>query len=145
MSKARLDLGGPEGEVEGFANDRRGIAALVRRLGGASFVVLEATGRLQHALWRALDAAGVAVVEANPARVRGGACPRAGRRPDPGARADGQLAKTDALDLRALARYGAATTPAPTPWPGEDLMQIRELESAHRTLVADRARLKTQL
>ncbi len=139
VSKARLDFCGTAGESGGVANDRAGIAALVRRVralgrepGGAR-VVVEATGRLHHGLWRALDCAGIAVVVANPAQPRNFA------------RVEGRLAKTDAIDAAVLARFGATMAPEPSPWPGDKIMEIKELEMAHRRLVADRGRLKTQL
>jgi len=135
VSKAGLDFCGLDGEIGGVANDRAGIAALVRRartLGGAQ-VVVEATGRLHHDLWRALDCAGVAVTVVNPARARDFA------------RAQGRLAKTDAIDASALACFGAATAPAPSPWPGDKIMEIKELETACRALVTERARQKTRL
>jgi len=81
----------------------------------------------------------------NPARARAGACPRAGHRPDPGARAEGRLAKSDEIDAASLAAFGAATAPRATPWPGDSIMEIRELEAARRALVAERAALKVRL
>ena len=135
VSKARLDFCGLDGKSGGVANDRAGIAALVRqaRALGRVQVITEATGRLHHDLWRALDRAGVAVTVVNPARARNFA------------RAEGRLAKTDAIDAVALACFGAATAPAPSPWPGEAILEIKELETARRALVTDRGRFKTQL
>lgn len=151
VSKARLDLGGPSGAPRGFANDAAGIAELIaaakaqaRGQTGAQagaqagaraevHVTVEATGRLHHRLWEALDAAGLRVSVVNPGRARSFA------------RAAGQLAKTDALDARVLARFGSATAAAPTPWPGAAVMELRELEAAHRRLAAERGRLKVQL
>jgi transposase len=135
VSKARLDLNGAAGRCRSFANDPSGIAKLIGvvRTYGRAQVMVEATGRLHHLLWRELDAAGIAVTVANPGRARSFA------------RSEGRLAKTDALDAASLARFGAATAPAVTRWPGEAMMKIRELEAAHRTLVADRGRLATQL
>ncbi len=135
VSKAGLDFCGLDGESGGVANDRAGIAALVRRVRalGDARVITEATGRLHHDLWRALDRAGVAVTVVNPARTRSFA------------RAEGRLAKTDVIDAAELARFGAATAPVPSPWPGEAIMEIRELETARRALVTERAGQKTRL
>ncbi|MGC2164187.1 MAG: transposase, partial [Silvibacterium sp.] len=58
-------------------------------------VVLEATGGLEVAVIQALAAAGLAVMRVNPKRARDFA------------RAQGLLAKTDALDAYALALFGA--------------------------------------
>ena len=135
VSKARLDFCRLDGVCHGVANDRAGIAVLVRRArrAGRGHLVMEPTGRLHHDLWPALDRAGVAVTPVNPARARSFA------------RADGLLAKTDEIDAAALARFGAATAPAPVPWPGGKIMEIRELEAAHRALVTERGKLKTRL
>ena len=135
VSKARLDLSGAKGPCCGFTNDRNGIIQLICavRAHGTAQVLVEATGRLHHPMWRALDTAAIMVTVINPGRARSFA------------RSEGKLAKTDALDAASLARFGAATAPAATPWPGEAVMEIRELEAAHRTLVADRGRLATQL
>jgi transposase len=135
VSKARLDLSGAKSTCCGFTNDRGGIAKLIGavRAYDRAQVLVEATGRLHHPLWQALDKAGIAVTVVNPGRARSFA------------RSEGKLAKTDALDAASLARFGAATAPVATPWPGEAVMEIRELEAAHRTLVADRGRLSTQL
>lgn len=134
VSQSRLDV-----DIEGtplvVANNAAGIATLIARLRriGQPHVIVEATGRAHHALWRALDAAGVEVSTVNPARPRDFA------------RSCGRLAKTDRLDAKVLCAFGAALRPALTPWPGDIVMEIRELEAARRTLVADRGRLKVQL
>src|SRR5207244_3270631 len=74
-----------------------------RRCAAIVGVVVEATGGYESALVDALQAAEIPVARVNPRQVRDFA------------RATGQLAKTDRLDARVLAAYGAALTPAPLP------------------------------
>jgi transposase len=79
-----------------FANTAPGIAALLAFAGPlGGFCVLEATGRYDAALVKALHAAGLAFHRANPRKAR------------QFAQAAGFLAKTDRVDARMLAAYGA--------------------------------------
>jgi transposase len=83
--------------VRRAANDRCGVAQLARefqRLRPAR-IVLESTGGYERALLEALSARGLPVVRVNPWRVR-----RFGE-------GIGVLAKTDPIDARLLARFGA--------------------------------------
>src|SRR5207244_6911784 len=83
----------PAGERWAVPNDASGVATLVDRVQTLhpTLLVLEATGGLERAVTSALATAGLPVVVVNPRQVRDFA------------RATGQLAKTDALDARALA------------------------------------------
>jgi transposase len=86
----------PSGKPMRFANSPAGIAALLAiaaPLGG--LCVLEATGCYDAALVKALHAAGLAFHRANPRKAR------------QFAQAAGFLAKTDRVDARMLAAYGA--------------------------------------
>lgn len=125
------------GRDAGFrvANDAEGIGALLARLEGLPLgrVVLEATGRMHHAVWQALDAAGIAVVELNPYRSR------------KFADTIGQLAKTDAIDARLLALAAASLALAPTPAKPRNLLRLKELQALRRNLVARRVALANQL
>ncbi len=66
-------------------------------------VVLEGTGGYEIAAVEALQAVKLAVAVVNPRQVRDFA------------RASGKLAKTDALDAKVLAWFGATMRPAPLP------------------------------
>ena len=98
------------GPVRRFANGETGIADLLEWLGAQEVavaqVVYEPTGGYERPLAEALRAGGLPGHQAHPNRVRAYA------------RASGQLAKTDRLDARTLARYGAAFD-GPEPRPGE--------------------------
>ena len=137
VCKARLDVHvlAAEGERRlAVANDPAGIDRLVAELArlGIRRVALEPTGRMHRAVWRALDAAGIAVLALNP---------RAARRV---AEALGRLAKTDRVDARVLARAAARLDLAPTAAPTQQLCRIKELQAHRRALVGRRVALANQ-
>lgn len=89
-------------------------------------MVLEATGGLQRAVVAALAAAALPVVVVNPRQVRDLA------------KATGQLAKTDALDARALAHFAEAIRPEPRPISDTQTEELRALLARRRPLIAMR-------
>ena len=91
-----------------------------------TLIVLEATGGFQRAVVAALAAAGLPVVVVNPRQTRDFA------------KATGQLAKTDALDARALAHFAEAVRPTPRPLPSAQEADLRALLARRRQLVAMR-------
>ena len=97
----------PSGERWAVANDASGVATLVDRVQTLhpTLMVREATGGLERAVTSALAAAGLPVVVVHPRQARDFA------------RATGQLAKTDALDARALAHFADVIRPTPRPLP----------------------------
>jgi transposase len=80
-----------------------------------TLIGLEATGGLERAATAALATAGLPVVVVNPRQARDLAC------------ATGQLAKTDALDARALAHVADVIRPAPRPLPDAQTQALRAL------------------
>ncbi len=118
VAKAQLDIAlRPTGEHWAVTNDEPGIVALVVRLQAVqpTLVVLEATGGYQRAVVGALAAAGLPVAVVNP------------RQAHDFAKATGQLAKTDALDARALAHFAEAVRPTPRPLPDAQADELRAL------------------
>lgn len=106
ISKAHLDLADTTSRPPWrIANSADAIAKLIEDLQAdpPALVVLEATGGYETALIIALQAAALPVALINPRQIRDFA------------RATGQLAKTDALDARIIARFGVAVRPAPLP------------------------------
>src|SRR6266481_2068385 len=104
VAKAQWDIAlRPAGERWAVPNDASGVMTLVDRLQALhpTLIVLEATGGLERAATVALAAAGLPVVVINPRQARDFA------------RATGQLAKTDALDARALAHFADVIRPTP--------------------------------
>lgn len=136
VAKAHLDVAlRPSGTHWAITNDDTGIADLVTRLQGVSptLIVLEATGGLQRAVVAALAAAALPVVVVNPRQVRDVA------------KATGQLAKTDALDARALAHFAEAIRPTPRPMADAETEDLRALLARRRQLVAMRTAEQNRL
>jgi transposase len=129
VAKAQLDIAvRPTGDRWTVPNDEAGIASLVAQLQAVppTLIVLEATGGYQRAVVAALAAAGLPVVVTNPRQTRDFA------------KATGQLAKTDALDARALAHFADAVRPTPRPVPDAQTAALRALLTRRRQLVAMR-------
>lgn len=125
VSKASLDVyqSLPE-QALSFPNDASGIQALVATLQAANpaRIVLEATGGLERALVAELLVAELPVAVVNPRQVRRFA------------QALGYLAKTDRLDARVLAHFGAAIQPP-----------VRTLPDAQTQTLADQLARRRQL
>jgi transposase len=102
VSKRMLDIfDDAVGRPERIANTPQAIKEQVARWRcGNVFVVFEATGVYDRELAEALRQAGIRFARVNPARVRDFA------------RADGQIAKTDAIDARMLAVFARTMKPA---------------------------------
>jgi transposase len=136
VSKAWLDgyvpTGGRRFRVR---NDPAGIGELVRKLDGSTgwLVVMEASGGYERTAHGTLTAQGVPAAIVNPKRVRDFA------------KASGLLAKTDQVDARLIARYGAVMRPAATPAPDLARAELREILAGRRQLVAEIAARKQQL
>ncbi|HJZ57374.1 MAG TPA: IS110 family transposase [Gemmataceae bacterium] len=130
VSKDALDLHAlPAGVTRQFPHDPDGVAALVEsvRALGPALVVLEATGGLEYPAAAALAAGGLSVAVVNPCQARDFA------------RATGRLAKTDAIDAAALARFAERVRPEPRPLPDADTRALRELLERRRQLLGMRA------
>ena len=123
----QVDLAGKSLAVANTAAGHRSLLAHLRRLatktGRAVHVVCEGTGGYERAVVAALQAASVAVSVHNAARVRAFA------------RAQGRLAKTDALDAAVLSAFGVAMQPTSDTPPTEH-------EAALEALVIRRDQLK---
>jgi transposase len=102
-----------------------GLAELVARLQplGPQLVVLEATGGYEIPVAAVLASAGVPVAVVNPRQIRDYA------------RATGQLAKTDALDARLMARFAEAVQPEVRPLPTPEAQALGDLVTRRRQLV----------
>lgn len=96
-------------------------------------IVLEATGGYERNIVAALGAVGLPVVVINPRQVRDFA------------KATGRLAKTDALDARVLADFGARVQPELRPLPTSEQEELRawlvRADQVQQMLVAEKARL----
>lgn len=136
VSKARLDVYlSATNQDSSFANDSNGIDALCKALQHAAprLIVLEATGGLERALVAELLAVALPVAVVNPRQVRDFA------------KASGQLAKTDQLDARILARFAQAIQPAQRPLPDAEALTFADQLARRRQLVEMLAMEKTRL
>ncbi len=126
VSKAQLDVAihAPASSWQS-PNTEAGIRDLVQRLQALhpTLVVLEATGGYELRLVAQLAAAPLPVVVTNPRRVRAFA------------RSTGQYAKTDKLDAKLLARFGAVLRPEPRPLPTEAEDHLTALLTRRQQLV----------
>lgn len=111
------------------------MAALVARLQALlpTLMVLEATGGYQRAVVAALAAARLPVAVVNPRQARDFA------------KATGQLAKTDALDARALAQFAEAVRPPPRPLADAQADELRALLARRRPRVTMRTAEQNRL
>ena len=120
-----------------ITSDEAGLQSLKQQLQekNPELIVMEASGGYERRPAAALLAAGLPVAVVNPRQVRDFA------------RSLGQLAKTDAIDARVLARFAEVTRPGPAKLSKEAEEQLRELDQRRRQLVemivAERNRLRT--
>jgi transposase len=136
VAKAQLDIAiRPSGERWAVPNDASGVTMLVDRVQALqpTLIVLEATGGLERAATVALATAGLPVVVVNPRQARDFA------------RATGQLAKTDALDARALAHFADVIRPTPRPLPDAQTQELRALLGRRQQLIGMRTAEQNRL
>ena len=118
VAKAQLDLAGrPSGARWAVPHAAGGVVTLVARFPPLhpTLMVWEAPGGLERGATAALATAGLPGVVVTPRQARD--C----------ARATGQLAKTDALDARALAYFADVMRPTPRPLPDAQTQERRAL------------------
>jgi transposase len=135
VSKDTLDVHLLERDLSfSIPNREPEIIALIRRLARYRLerIVVEATGRLEHAFVSAAIASGLPVVVVAPLKVRRFA------------QAAGQLAKTDAIDARLIARFAAALKPAARPAIDANSQIIKDLVVRRRQLTSLRTTEKNR-
>jgi transposase len=111
-----------------IANEPKALATLAAGLDPACFVVCEATGGYEAALLDALTRAGRAVHRADARKVKAFI------------RSFGTLGKTDAIDARALARYGQERHAGLVLWQPPEVTRatLQALVLVRQDLLADR-------
>lgn len=116
---------GPSDETIGFANSEDGIALLVDLVKplATALVLFEATGGWEMNAMRHLTAKRLPLVVLNPRQVRDIT------------KATGQLAKTDAIDARILARFGETFRPEVRPLKPFELRKLDALNTPRRQIV----------
>jgi transposase len=105
------------------AKEHAEFIARLRRLSAPAQVICEASGGYERALVSALHVAQIAVTVVNPRKARDFA------------RANGGLAKTDKIDARQLACYGASLRPVADLVPGPGQEVLAELVRTRQDLV----------
>jgi len=118
VGKANLDIAlHPSGQFFTIPNSRTHIRELVKILKGFPIerIVVEATGRYEHALVQACSKAGLPIIVVNPVSVRRYA------------QAIGVLAKTDRIDAQVIAQYAAKLEPEFRSIPDKTSHKIRDL------------------
>ena len=131
VGKACLDICLHEtGELKQFANTESGVKSMIKWLNAWSVerVVVEATGRMERLLVEQASACGLPIVVVQPLMVRRFAG------------AQGILAKTDELDARVIAQFGAVMKPEVRPLHSKQTLHIKDLLCRRRQLI----RLRTQ-
>lgn len=126
VSKDRLDVAvAPSGESLRFANSEDGISLLADFLKprNPELVLFEATGGWEMNAVNHLAAQRLPLVVLNPRQVRDFA------------KATGQLAKTDAIDARILARFGQAVRPEVRYLKPLELRKLDALNTRRRQIV----------
>jgi transposase len=138
VGKAKLDVGiNDEKRVRVWDNDQAGRADLSDWVDDQKphLVVVEASGGYEAAIVSELVGRGVAVALVNPTRVRAFA------------RAEGLLAKTDQIDARLIARFGATMKPEPKARRAQSHLELNQWVTRRRQLVlmvtAEKNRLQT--
>jgi transposase len=126
VAKAHLDVAVGEQNVPWrVANDPQGIRELLTRVQASApnLIVVESTGGYEVPVLAELALAKLPVARVHPGRVRAFA------------KSLGQLAKTDKLDARLLARYAAVAQPTQYRLPRSDELLVSALLSRRRQLV----------
>lgn len=133
VAKAMIDVAwGARGRLERVARIPEALQRWAQTVPATAVAVLESTGGYERAVAAVLRERGVAVCIVNPRQVRDFA------------KATGQLAKTDRLDARVLARFGDALRPRTTPIRAVDAEALRALVDRRRQLVEARTSEKNR-
>ena len=135
VSKSKLDVYLLERDLLlSVPNDEQAIATLISRLARYRLerIVIEATGRLEHAFVTAAVAKGLPIVVVSPLKVR--------RFAD----AVGQLAKTDEIDARLIAQFAATLKPPVHPIADAKTQIIKDLVVRRRQLTSLRTMEKNR-
>jgi transposase len=124
-----------EEDVHRLSNDEAGVAELLTSLAALKpqLIALEASGGYEQLAARGMMLSGFPVAVANPTRVRALA------------KANGKLAKTDAIDARLVAEYAAKIQPEPREPKVEAEICIRALVTRREQLIQMQTAEKNRL
>lgn len=127
VAKAKLDVAlSPTASIITLTNTEEGLTPLVTQLRTLqpTRIIIEATGGYEQLAVRLLVDAGLPIIVVNPRQVRAFA------------KALGLLAKTDAIDARLLALFGARVQPALRAQPDPGTAALAALLARRRQLIA---------
>lgn len=126
---------GGQRQVRRFVSDATGLAALMALLEQLrpKLVCLEATGGYERLLCEALHRQGIPLSVINPRQIRDFA------------RAQGELAKTDAIDAAMICRFAAAFNPEPDVPPTPAQERLRALRARRQQVVHSLTQEKNRL
>jgi transposase len=113
---------GQDQRMENSTDGIRQCVALCNKI-HSELIVMEATGGYELTLASTLQSEGFAVAVVNPRRIRDFA------------RAAGQIAKTDTLDARIIARFAATLQPMPTEQINENTQKLKAMVARRNQLV----------
>lgn len=131
VSKAVLAIHGPQLKCE-LPNTASGHRRLIKSLPPGAHLIIEATGGYERELTLALHEAQIALNVINPRLARDFA------------RAQGRLAKTDAIDACVLADYGACFHPEPDAIPTPSQVELCEMVSRRGQILGARTAEKNR-
>lgn len=136
VGKASLDVSQHQvGKVVRWHNTNRGVSKLGEQIAQwePTLVVVEASGGFERKIVAEMHARDILVVVANPTRVRAYA------------NAAGKLAKTDEIDARMIAEYGAVMKPRPQEQKSERQAEMEALVARRQQLVSMLSQEKNRL
>lgn len=139
IAKAHLDIYiHPEGKILRCANTKTGRKKMLEFLAkhtvpGDSLAVLEASGGYERPVWQALQQSGRSVHLVQPLRAKYFI------------QALGQQAKTDQIDAKALALFGASGMTKTSTLPDEQQLAFRDMARALETLRKQIGQYKEQM
>lgn len=131
VSKAVLAVHGPRLKCE-LPNTACGHRRLIKSLPPGAHLIIEATGGYERELALALHEANILINVINPRLARDFA------------RAQGRLAKTDAIDACVLADYGACFAPEPDQPPAPSQVELCEMVSRRSQILGLRSTEKNR-
>jgi transposase len=123
VAKEKLDVASSESsQVKTVPYTKQALKQLLSswKKSEVALVCLEATGGLERELVAAVHAEGLPVAVVNPRQIRDFA------------RADNQLAKTDKIDARVIARFGKVMEPRLTPELSDSQQKLRDFAARKR-------------
>jgi len=123
----------PSGDFQRFENNSKGFKKLIKELKDINLIALEATGKLESPLVRALIEAGFNVSRINPRQIRDFA------------KSGGKLAKTDKVDASVIAHFAEVYNPRLVALACEQEETMQELVSRRRQLIDMRTAEKNRV